>query len=84
MPDGSWGKSLALAFDEGEYVSAFAVIGESEQQYAKFSSIFEVCYSLLFPVQSLFMSATVNGLTLASADTRSASHVPLKLKPPLH
>ncbi|XP_003374263.1 hypothetical protein Tsp_09599 [Trichinella spiralis] len=34
MPDGSWGKSLALAFDKGEYVSAFAVIGESEQQYA--------------------------------------------------
>ncbi|KRZ52979.1 hypothetical protein T02_4243 [Trichinella nativa] len=35
MPDGSWGKSLALAFDKGKYVSAFAVIGKGEQTVCK-------------------------------------------------
>ncbi|KAL1286056.1 Glycine betaine reductase ATRR [Trichinella pseudospiralis] len=35
----------------------------------------------MFPRLRLFMSATLNALTLASAATCSVSHVPLKLKP---
>ncbi|KRY56490.1 hypothetical protein T03_1251 [Trichinella britovi] len=33
MPDGSWGKSLALAFDKGKYVSAFAPIYVSNSEW---------------------------------------------------
>ncbi|KRY83345.1 hypothetical protein T4D_1360 [Trichinella pseudospiralis] len=46
-----------------------------------FDKGFRGLYSLLLPLQSLFMSATLNALTLASAATCSVSHVPLKLKP---